>query len=147
MAEAQPNDLVEELLHRIERLELNEAALQRELETLRETARNTEQILTENAIEATTIQPVNTIQQQIARDRDGTHIHIGDAVFILTRGVFTERWGTVTEIRTDINQIKILDREGISQRRAPRNVRVDQRDRQDNLRLVGAQQQARPPPN
>ena len=94
----QPNqseDIINSLLQRIEQLELNERALQAELNSVRETVVTTERLLTETAIEASTVSPVPTFtrhptpkqQRTHPLDRDDTPLHIGDYVFILTKGV------------------------------------------------------------
>ena len=121
---AEDTDLIEELLHRIERLELNEEALQREVTTLQNQLRDTEQRLTEQAVAAEVIPDDRDQGPTTAQDRDNTPIQIGDRVHILTRGVHRSREGTVREIGT--TQITILDTNGIEQVRAPRNVRVSQ---------------------
>ena len=117
--------LVDELLERIEPLELNETRLQVEVQQLRERLQETErQIEAQPAIKAKVVPtPRNNRQQRqvIARDRDCRQLNIGDPVYILTRGVHRKRRGSIYKLGTD--RVIILDNTGIQQSRAPHNVR------------------------
>ena len=118
-------NLVNDLLLCIERLEINEARLEQEVETLRSRVQATEnQIDNQPAIEAEVVDDIQPTQQRnrvIARDRDGRQLQLRDPVYILTRGVHRERRGTIYKLGTD--RVIILDRNGIQQSRAPHNVR------------------------
>ena len=137
MSNPTQDDLINELLQRIERLELHEVELQQEVEQLRAAAEETERLLLEQAVETTTVQAQTAGADtdgpvaQRAVDRDGTEINVGDAVFILTRGVYRQRWGTITQIILEKNKVHILDNDGITQTRKPRNVRLDRTNQQD----------------
>ena len=124
-----PNeDIIDELLTRIQRLELNEAALEREVQSLQNQLQQQERALDSNpAIEAVVVHsPRSDTIQTTAEDRDGRTIRVGDRVRILTKGVHKERQGTIVELELP-SWVHIKDRLGITPRRAPHNTRLIQR--------------------
>ena len=119
------HDLINELLTRIKRLELNEAALQREVSTLQHQLQETEAQLEQHAIPAEIV-PINDNigESNQVLDRDDKEIHIGDIVETLAKGAFKERRGRVHKI--ELPWVYITDRTGQEQRHIPTNLRIVQ---------------------
>ena len=123
MSDTEQIDLIDELLQRIERLELHETELQQEVNTLRQRVVETEeQLATQQIVEAEVVEPRRRQQTTVrVTDRDGRVLREGDPVYILTRGVHRERRGVIHTLGTD--RVIVLDRTGVQQSRVPHNVR------------------------
>ena len=122
-SDSNSDDLINELLACIERLELNETVLQQEVSNLQQKLNDTEQQLEAQAIAAEVVEPLAQNQQpQPILDRYLREIHIGDTAETLTKGAYKERRGTVCKI--ELPWIYIIDKTGQEQRRIPSNLKV-----------------------
>lgn len=124
MAHQDNEDLITELLARIERLELNESSLQQEVRELRTILQETEAQLESHAIAVEVVQPATqATSNNIVSDRHGNKITIGCNARTLTKGRFRERTGIVSKIK--LPWVYIIDSTGREQRRIATNLCVE----------------------
>lgn len=131
MSASNNNNLITELLVQIERLELNKTALQHEVPHLRAQVQHNKQLLESKAIAAAVVE--HTEQQRstsIRTDRYGKHIHIGNTVQTLTKGVFCKQIGRVSKFEAP--WVYLIDSTGIEQQLIPQNLRVEKSLRRSN---------------
>ena len=85
-------------------------------------AKSNKQQLTEAQVPAVSIKSSGNTHYL---DRNGNTLHIGDKVYLLTRGVFKDRYGTVLRFGKNKNEVK-RDRTGQEQTRVSHNLVLEQ---------------------
>ena len=110
---------IQDLVNRITALELDNLQLKKEIKDLKNSkkkAKESEFIKDEYA----------RAKKQIFLNKNCTPIKLGDKVYIVTAGAHTNklRRGTITGFDEYRNRVFILDSSGITQERAPKNVRI-----------------------
>ena len=130
------NDEINKLIERIVSLEIDNKKLKAEVKALKKTAalNNLQQKQSNNKTKETIALCKDTHLNEHDRARKGffldrykQKLDIGDRVLILTEGAHTSRSrrGKVCGFDNYRNRVYILDEHGVTQERAPKNVRLD----------------------
>lgn len=127
---------VEELIKRITSLEIDNRTLKKEVADLKQQVNTKQKVHVQRKSNDTTstrkkhvLDEAERARRGIFLDRFERELRIGDEVYILTNGAHTSRSrrGTVTAFDNYRNRVYILDECQVTQERAPKNLRLDNR--------------------
>ena len=127
------NDELQDLIDRVASLELDNKNLRKELKELKSTIRHKQPNRSVQGKKRIHRNQVNTEEERARRgiflDRFDRELELGDEVFILTHGAHTARSrnGTITGFDNHRNRVCVLDECRITQERAPKNLRLENR--------------------
>ena len=127
------SDELQDLIDRVASLELDNKNLKQEIKELKSTIRQKQNKHEGHERKRSHRDHKNTEEERARRgiflDRYERALDIGDEVFILTTGAHTarSRSGTVTGFDNHRNRVYILDERRVTQERAPKNLRLENR--------------------
>ena len=121
---------IESLSQRIASLELDNKNLKREIRHLKSTISKHSNTSVKNRSKPKEVNSeYERANKGIFLDRYERNLELGDEVYILTSGAHTDksRNGTVTGFDNYRNRVFVLDEQGVTQERAPKNLRLESR--------------------